>query len=317
MNLTNWVYWAIGLVIGIAVRALWNSTPTGTPTATAPPSPSTPEDAQILDQLKQTKLAYLMASEMTRFKGGFLARVSHELRAPLNGIIGTHQLILTGLCDSPDEEKEFLNQASESALKLVRLMDKILVVAKVEHGTEEMKIEPVCLAEVFDELEDLTFLLFRDKNLKLQILMPHSEMNVLADRRRLSQALVSLVDQSLQLMNEGSVTVSASVNSDQDTIDILIDTPCPLVSWNEPIDFLEHLPAPQLPINSSFQLSPGMALLMSQILFELMGGKLELISLPAVPQQEAEMSRFKCLLPRYTLSPKPDSPAGDCVIPLL
>lgn len=301
MNLTNWVYWAVGLAIGMGVSSLWKSTPTGTPTATAPPPSATPDNCQILEQLKQTQLAYLMASDMTRFKGGFLARVSHELRAPLNGIIGTHQLILTGLCDSPDEEKEFLTQASESALKLVRLMDKILVVAKVEHGTEEMKIEPVCLAEIFDELEDLTFLLFKDKNLKLQILMPNSEMYVLADRSRLSQVLVGLVDQSLQLMKEGSVSVSASPSSDQNTIDILIDTPCPLASWNEPIDFLEHLPAPQLPINPSFQLSPGMALLMSQILSELMGGKLELMSMPAVSQEEAEISRFKCSLPRYSL----------------
>ncbi|MCT7948380.1 HAMP domain-containing histidine kinase [Ancylothrix sp. C2] len=316
MNWTNWLYWAVGLGIGFGVKSLWKSTPTGTFSATAPPPVPTPNTSQVLEQLKQTQVAYLMASQISQFKGGFLARISHELRAPLNGIIGTHQLILTGLCDSPDEEKEFLEQASESALKLVKLIDNILSVAKAEHGTEEMKMQPVSLAEVFDELEDLTHLQAEDRNLKLQIFMPEEAIYVLADRSRLIQVLVCLVDENLRLMKEGSLTVSASLNSGDGEVGIMIDSPCLLTSWNEPIDLLKHLPTPQLPINPSFQLSPGMSLLMCQILLELMNGKLELV--PAVsPRSNVEISQFRCLVQRCVLPQKPGSLAEGYAAPSL
>ena len=316
MNWTNWLYWAVGLGIGLSIRSLWKSTSTATFSATAPPPEPTFKTSELVEQLKQTQLAYLMASQNSQFKGGFLARISHELRAPLNGIIGTHQLILTGLCDSPEEEKEFLVQASESALKLVKLIDNILSVAKAEHGTEEINIEPVSLAEVLDELEDLTHLQAEDRNLKLKIFIPDSPIYVLADRCRLVQFLVCLVDENLRLMKEGSLSVSTSLVSGDKNVEILIDSPCLKTNWDEPIDLLEHLPAPSLPINPSFQLSPGMCLLMCQILLELMNGKLEMI--PAVsPPNDIETSRFRCLFQRYVQPQKPGSLTEDCAIPSL
>ena len=69
MNWTNWLYWAIGLGIGFGVKSLWKSTPTGTFSATAPPPAPTPPTSQVLEQLKQTQVAYLMASQISQFKG--------------------------------------------------------------------------------------------------------------------------------------------------------------------------------------------------------------------------------------------------------
>ncbi|MEW5858349.1 MAG: sensor histidine kinase, partial [Cyanobacteriota bacterium] len=50
-----------------------------------------PDVTAILEELKQTQMAYHMATEMSQFKAGFLARTSHELRSPLNSLIGLHQ----------------------------------------------------------------------------------------------------------------------------------------------------------------------------------------------------------------------------------
>ena len=59
---------------------------------------SVPKDFLAKSTINNTdeynELAYQMAQEMSDFKGGFLARVTHELRSPLNGLIGLHQLIL-------------------------------------------------------------------------------------------------------------------------------------------------------------------------------------------------------------------------------
>jgi signal transduction histidine kinase len=84
----------------------------------------------LKEELKQTQLAYEMAKEMSQFKAGFLARTSHELRSPLSSLIGLHQLILQDLCDSPEEERQFVAQANTSALKMVKVLDDLVKVSK-------------------------------------------------------------------------------------------------------------------------------------------------------------------------------------------
>ena len=67
---------------------------------------------ELKEELKQAQLAYQMAAQMSQFKAGFLARTSHELRSPLSSMIGLHQLILSDLCESPEEQKEFIKEVS-------------------------------------------------------------------------------------------------------------------------------------------------------------------------------------------------------------
>jgi len=79
-----------------------------------------------------------------------------------------HQLILSDLCDRA-EERKFLAQAHESALKLVKLMDEILNVARTEHATNHLEIQPLQLAQVLQEVYDLTHLLAANSNFPLQV----------------------------------------------------------------------------------------------------------------------------------------------------
>ena len=99
-------------------------------------------------------------------------------------MIGTLQLILSDLCDDPAEEREFVEQAHVAALKLVKLIDEIIFVAKTEHGTDRMDIEPIQLAKVFDEVDDLTYLQAANRGIRLEILPPDPGIYVLADLPR-------------------------------------------------------------------------------------------------------------------------------------
>src|SRR6476646_2622581 len=118
--------------------------------------------AALQQELEQTRLAYQMAVEMHQFKSGFLARVSHELRSPLNGLIGMHQLILSDLCDDPAEERDFLGQAHQSALNLMQLLYLILAVARLEHGSRQMQLQPLKLGQILREVYNLTHLQAQD-----------------------------------------------------------------------------------------------------------------------------------------------------------
>ena len=109
----------------------------------------------LKEELKQTQLAYQMAAQMSQFKAGFLARTYHELRSPLTSLIGLHQIILNNLCESPEEERQFLTQAYDSAQKLMKLIDELVAVSQAEYGTAQLEIRPLQLASVLAESNSL------------------------------------------------------------------------------------------------------------------------------------------------------------------
>lgn len=257
------------------------------------------QEAIWQDPLQQTELAYQMASEMSQFKAGFLARISHELRSPLNGMIGMHQLILSDLCDGPEEEREFIAQANESALKMVKILDDILDVAKAEHGTSKLDIQPLQLAQVFQEVATLTYLQAKNRNLWLQIQPPDPDLYVLADPRRLRQVLVNLVDTAIAQMQEGSIRVSAHPAIATGQVHIWVDDQRSPEVWREAVNLLQSSPPPSMVVPS-----PGLNLLMNQTLLQLMQGRLELLAItdePPLPAANelatAYRNRVQCSVP--------------------
>lgn len=258
---------------------------------------------ELTEELKQTQLAYQMAAQMSQFKAGFLARTSHELRSPLNSLIGLHQLILSNLCESPEEEREFITQAYQSALKLMQLIDEIISVAKTEYGSNRLDLQSLQLTDIFDRVYSLTHLQAANRNLILAILPPDPSLYVLADRARLVQLIVNLIDSGISVMEEGKIAVTASSSSDSDWIEIAIDFQCPANIWNEQVDkddeveiISQHNPVNQKSPNTKQEikqliqeitLSPPMKLLLSQTLLETMGGHLEMLELPSANKDDS------------------------------
>ncbi len=157
--------------------------------------------------LRSLQLAYHMAAEMSRLKGSFLARTSHELRSPMSGLIGMHQLILADLCDDPAEERDFIKQANEAALRMVKVLDDVIDVAKIEHGVSEIELQPVQLNLVLFNLHTATHLQAQNRNLQLQIPAVSETLYAMADPRRLQQVLIHLVDSAIANLEDGSITV--------------------------------------------------------------------------------------------------------------
>lgn len=257
-----------------------------------------PEIKKILKQLKQTELAYQMATEMSQFKAGFLARIAHELRSPLNSLIGLHQLILSDLCDNPEEEREFITQAHASALKLMKLIDEIVAVSRSEHGTNLLEIQPVHLTGLLQEVYKLTYLQAANHSLNLQISPLDPEIYVLADPRRLRQVLVNLISSTLDAMQEGTIQVSVYSSVTDRLVYIWIDGDFLPNTWSEPLNLLQ---SNQHKINlEQPTLSPGLNLYINQTLMELMQGRLQLVEAPqtaASEQASANIYRLQCSIP--------------------
>ncbi|MEL6788261.1 MAG: HAMP domain-containing sensor histidine kinase [Cyanobacteria bacterium J06607_15] len=246
------------------------------------------EIEELKEELKQAQLAYQMAAQMSQFKAGFLARTSHELRSPLSSMIGLHQLILSDLCESPEEQKEFIAQAYHSALKLMKLIDEIVAVSKTEYGSNSLNLESLSLAEIFAEIDRLTHLQAANRNLKLEIVAPNPSICVSADRSRLIQLIFNLIDSGIALMKRGTIKLSMTeVTADRIKIEIYLE--CPAVLWQdvptaEP-DFQAQDLAAIRELLQGISLSANMKLLMSKTLLETMGGSLELQEINSTEKQ--------------------------------
>lgn len=254
----------------------------------------TSEISALKEQLQRTQLAYQMASEMSQFKAGFLARISHELRSPLSKMMSLQQLILSDLCEDSAEERECVAQSYKAAQNLQSLLDEILQVARTEYGTRSLEMQPLQLAQVLSQVHDLTHLQAANRNHRLQIESIDPDIYVLADPRWLRQVLLNLVDTPLKVMSDsGSVYVSTHLESTSGYIHIWVEDQRPASTWSEPIDLLKSAPKINERVLEKYSLSPGLTLLINQTLLELMKGRLEILAVPS-PDEASNLTRIQC-----------------------
>jgi PAS domain S-box-containing protein len=153
--------------------------------------------------------------QASRLKTEFLANTSHELRTPLNGMIGFLQLVLDGMCDSPEEERDYLKQALQCSRHLLGLINDVLDIAKIEAGKLTLEVGRVSVRELFDEVYTVTHVQAAQKNLRLVFDVPEeARATVRADFGKIKQVLINLVGNSLKFTPRGSIEVRARAHED-------------------------------------------------------------------------------------------------------
>jgi len=151
--------------------------------------------------------------EASRLKSEFLANTSHELRTPLNGMIGFLQLVLDGLCDSKEEERDFLNKALQCSRHLLGLINDVLDIAKIEAGRLNLEVARVDVGQLFDEVYTVTHVQAAQKGVKLVFEAPaDTGLGVRGDFGKIKQVLINLVGNSLKFTPSGTITVRASAH---------------------------------------------------------------------------------------------------------
>lgn len=329
MCLNNWIFLLIGFILGLGLSKLIQGLNSEKNSESKNSHHKNSEQENLSDigkdlspnqipennQPDYTELAYQMAHEMSLFKGGFLARVTHELRSPLNGLIGLHQLILEGLCESPSEEQEFISQAHERALLLLKLLDGILKVARADYGTNKLDIQPVPLSKLFQEVQELTKMLAANRNFPFKVMSPQPEIYVLADKSWLRQVLTNLISTTITRMEEGMICLSAANSPSENKVYLWLDIPHHAFLDQEPIELIsstkeqhqveyisEHISKGKNIVidEKDREISPGMKLLLNQTLVETMGGKLEVISHNNNTQESTSLTRIQISIPPVT-----------------
>lgn len=246
----------------------------------------------LATELKNTKIAYQQSLQNSRFKAGFLGRIAHEIRSPLSSLMGLHQLIINDLCESKEEEREFIEDAYNYAKKLMGILDRLISVSKLEVGKLSLEFQKVNLGELLTDIQEVMTLQAANRNLKLTLGEIDKDIIASVDRARLTDALLFLLEVVIDYGETGEIQLHCDKDKEKQQAIITIDFPCQHLSISEDID-LTQSPIEELKqLNSLPQLSSGMKIMLGESLLETMGGKLLLNS-----NEEENFTRWQLLLP--------------------
>lgn len=149
------------------------------------------------------------AEQANQAKTNFLAMVSHELRTPLNGILGASELLDSAQLNL--EERGTLQLIKSSGWALVRLLEDILDLSRIEAGLLELRLEPFDLHRLVDEQLKLFSAATASRPIKLHAqLEPGMPQRVIGDRLRLSEVLSNLMGNAVKFTDHGSVSLKVS-----------------------------------------------------------------------------------------------------------
>jgi len=231
-------------------------------------------DHAINEQNIELKRARAAAEKANLAKSDFLSSMSHELRSPLNAILGFAQLINSDSPPPTAAQAESIDQILHAGWYLLELINEILDLAQIESGRLALSREPTSLTEVLFECQAMIEPQGQKRGLKMTFPTFDVPCFVDADRTRLKQVLINLLSNAIKY-NQANGTVVVDV-------DHISGTPARIrVSVKDsgaglPPDMLLQLfqPFNRLGQERSAEEGTGIGLVMSKRLVELMGGEI-------------------------------------------
>lgn len=158
------------------------------------------ERQQMIGELEKARK---QAEQSDKLKSAFLANMSHEIRTPLNAIVGFSDLLM--ITDNPAEKEEYSKIINTNNELLLKLINDILDLSKIEAGSVELKYEEFDLPVYFDELA--TSMQWRIKNPQVRLVSvnPYTVCMVKLDKKRFAQILTNYVTNAIKYTPEGTI----------------------------------------------------------------------------------------------------------------
>jgi len=223
------------------------------------------------------------AQSANRSKTQFLANMSHEIRTPMNSIIGFSELAREG--DIPDETKKYLGNIQDSAEWLLRILNDILDISKIESGRIEFEYIPFDFTDIFESCRSAIMPAFNDKGIELYCYAePSFGKKLLGDPVRLRQVIMNLLSNAIKFTETGTVKVMASIlNSNENTVTIQIQVKDSGIGMTP--EQIDKVLKPYMQADDSITRrfgGTGLGLTITRNIIKLMGGTLSVESIPGI-----------------------------------
>jgi len=202
-------------------------------------------------------------------KSDFLSSMSHELRSPLNAILGFAQLMESDVPPPTAAQKESVDQILRAGWYLLELINEILDLAVIESGKLSMSLEPVSLVEVILECQAMIEPLAQRRGIHMTFPRFSVPYSVNADRTRLKQVLINLLSNAIKYNRlGGSVVVDCSAATAEGQVRITVEDSGPGLTPEK----IEQLFQPFNRLGQDTEEGTGIGLVVSKRLVELMAG---------------------------------------------
>lgn len=152
--------------------------------------------------------------KLEQMRTDFVANVSHELRTPLTAIRGFSETLLDGAIDDREHALRFLTTIKNHAERLDVIVDDLMTLSRIEFGDIAVEKTDVSPAEVIDAAVMVLKDKARQKGLILRSEAAEADTLIRADKNRLIQILLNLIDNAIKFTDKGSVTVRFTVTGD-------------------------------------------------------------------------------------------------------
>lgn len=247
----------------------------------------------LLERTVQLERARAAADQANRAKSEFLATMSHELRTPLNAIAGYVQLLEVGVYGSlTDEQREALERVQRSQRHLLRLINDVLNLSRIEAGRVEYRLAAVALSQLAESVLPMVEPQLTARALTWSVDVP-GDLIARADREKTEQVLLNLLSNASKFTpTGGQVRIEAAANGKDPAVLALrvVDTGIGI-----PRDRLAEVFEPFVQVDMSHasrKEGTGLGLAISRDLARGMGGDL------TVESDEGRGSTFTLTLPR-------------------
>jgi signal transduction histidine kinase/CheY-like chemotaxis protein len=235
----------------------------------------------LLDAGRKLEALNQELANSNRLKDEFLATVTHELRTPMNGVIGSLELMQTLPLD--DEMDQYQRTAAGSARDMMRLVNDILAMTELQAGKLYPRREPFSLRGLMDSLRVQYAARAAEKGLSFDLDLDHKLPDTLeGDAGKLSQALGYLLDNAIKFTSQGSVGLKVSGSEPVGgSLELCIEVTDTGIGFVTPADDLLYRRFSQLDGSMTREYGGlGIGLAISQQLVQLLGGKLSHQSQP-------------------------------------
>ena len=164
--------------------------------------------SMCIDERKEMESALVIArnkaEESDRLKSAFIANMSHEIRTPLNAIIGFTSVLPD--IDGDEERKELIGLIQENNQKLLRIIDDVMNISKIESGKEKLVMTSFELNDFIRSVMD-GHVPNLQPGVSLSVMFNQSALNVTTDMDRLREILNHLLSNAVKFTSKGSIII--------------------------------------------------------------------------------------------------------------